>query len=714
MSSETTSIKLLKPEDWPAWFDFIRSEATAAKVWHFVNPDVKEPPVNAEPDLFYYTEARNATDTPRGTSTAQGTDPSSSSTRPSASDSSSKGKEPQLPPDPKLEQHLASQDITGRWNTYKIKLAKYEKDDKSLAALSKLIRTTVGPNFINYLFNEHAPHKLLRTLQNVAKPSKTALRQLIDSELDRLDTGPRRLGVEAWLNLYTTILKKGEQVDDPPREATEPYLTRHLVQSSLTVNPTFHAAYGQPAEEGTLKFTLEELISKFNISYKPPKGRRLAFPTLAGESSDTPQNNPSSATADTRRPSRECFACGGLHNVKRCRNLFEELRPDGWIVSEDRERRCHDYLKTSDGKELYQQQKKYFADHPPQKPNLNPPPTKRKASQDPESPQLSAAAAFKQSSPSIALAVREQPDIDLSEAYTYDTGTNTHVGNNINHFINFEEVRPTQMATGSSSSAIHGYGDIELNLECGNRSRTFRLKRVAYCPGFHTNLVCSDILFDAGVKIDQEANCLVYRRTGGRFADLIRYDKFRLLKARAHENPTLSASAANSKKVFKQAATKKVWHQRLGHCDMEAIQHLPTAAEGVELRSEPSRNTVFGPPLCEPCIMARIQQQTSRKPAPKGTYPFERVHFDVIILGTKDKKGFGGNTCIAHFWCDHTKYHRAWPLPNHQQSTLLPIFESVIAFAKKFGPGIKWIHSDDEKGMGEQVKALLNEDGIIW
>jgi len=147
---------------------------------------------------------------------------------------------------------------------------------------------------------------------------------------------------------------------------------------------------------------------------------------------------------------------------------------------------------------------------------------------------------------------------------------------------------------------------------------------------------------------------------------------------------------------------------------MEAIEHLPAAAEGVELRNEPSRNTVFGPPLCEPCIMARIQQQTSRKPTPKGTYPFERVHFDVIILGTKGKRGFGGNTCIAHFWCDHTKYHRAWPLPNHRQSTLLPIFESMIAFAKKFGPGIKWIHSDDEQGMGEQVEALLNEDGIIW
>lgn len=713
MLSETTPIKLLKQEDWPAWFDFIRSEATAAKIWRFVNPDEENPPINVEPDMLYYIKDRAITSTPSSTATAQSTQ---------ASPSTSTSSEPS--PDPDLEKCLAGLDTAGRLNVYKVKLAQYEREVKSLATLSKLIRTTVGPNFVDYLFNEHVPHKLLRTLQRVAKPSRAALRQLIESDFERVNTGPKHLGIEAWLNLYIKISKKAEQVDDPPYEATTPYLIRHLIQSSHMVNPSFHAAYSQPAEEGTLKFNLEELISKFNISYKPPKGRRAAFPALAGESTD----NPPSATTDDRQRQNECLACGGFHSVKRCRNLFEELRPDGWVVSDARERRCHNYLKTPEGKELYQQQKKHFAAHPPEKPTLKPSSTKRKASQDPESPQLSAAAAFlpppqaasqllpqllpQTENPSAALSIRELDDIDLSTSWTYDTGANTHVGNDIEDFIDYEEVQPTHMATGSSSSAIHGYGDIKLSIRCGKRTRTFTLKHVAHCPGFHTNLVCGDILFDAGVKIDQEANCLIYRKTGGRFADLIRHDKFRLLKAHAYKTPT--AYAANSKEVFNKLATRKVWHQRLGHCDMESIEHLPVAAEGVELREEPQSNTVFGPPLCEPCIMARIQKQKSRKPALRGTYPFEGVHFDVIILGTKGKKAYDGSTCIAHFWCDHTKYHRAWPLPNHQQATLLPIFESIIAFAKKFGPGIKWLHSDDEQGIGDKIEALLEADGIIW
>jgi hypothetical protein len=185
-------------------------------------------------------------------------------------------------------------------------------------------------------------------------------------------------------------------MDDPPREATTPYLIRRLIQSSHMVNPSFYAAYSQQAEEETLNLTLEEMINKFNLSYRPPKGRRAAFPTPAGEPSDEatekPQNQPQ--TADTRQRQTECQACRGRHNVKRRRNLFEELRPDGWVVNEWQERRCQEYLKTSGGKALYNEQKKHFATHPPEKPTLKSSSTKRKASQDPESPQLSATAVF--------------------------------------------------------------------------------------------------------------------------------------------------------------------------------------------------------------------------------------------------------------------------------------------------------------------------------
>src|SRR5215469_13659729 len=128
----------------------------------------------------------------------------------------------------------------------------------------------------------------------------------------------------------------------------------------------------------------------------------------------------------------------------------------------------------------------------------------------------------------------------------------------------------------------------------------------------------------------------------------------------------------------------------MGHCNMESINNLPFAAEGVTLTEAPKRTrSEYGPPLCEPCTMARLQSQTSRRPPtiPART-PFKHIHFDVIIMeGLQGQRAYGGDTCIAHFYCEKTKYHRAWALPNHQQVTLLSLFNATITFTKKFTIG---------------------------
>ncbi|KAN0076481.1 hypothetical protein V8E54_006623 [Elaphomyces granulatus] len=72
------------------------------------------------------------------------------------------------------------------------------------------ITSLTGTKFKEYFFNEHKPHELLRILQRVAKPSKAALRQLLEADFERLEIGPKRLGVETWLNLHAKILTKLE------------------------------------------------------------------------------------------------------------------------------------------------------------------------------------------------------------------------------------------------------------------------------------------------------------------------------------------------------------------------------------------------------------------------------------------------------------------------------------------------------------------------
>ena len=90
--------------------------------------------------------------------------------------------------------------------------------------------------------------------------------------------------------------------------------------------------------------------------------------------------------------------------------------------------------------------------------------------------------------------------------------------------------------------------------------------------------------------------------------------------------------------------------------------------------------TPYNVPLCEPYVLGKITQQISRRISIKGTYPFKHVYFNVIM----EEDGFNGDTCIAYFWCNYIKYHHAFPIKNHKQETLLPLFKSIIAFAKKF------------------------------
>ena len=64
----------------------------------------------------------------------------------------------------------------------------------------------------------------------------------------------------------------------------------------------------------------------------------------------------------------------------------------------------------------------------------------------------------------------------------------------------------------------------------------------------------------------------------------------------------------------------------------------------------------------------------------KGTYPFKHIHFNIIIKEDR----FNRDIYIAYFWCNYIKYYYTFPIKNHKQETLLPLFKSIIAFTKKF------------------------------
>ena len=81
-----------------------------------------------------------------------------------------------------------------------------------------------------------------------------------------------------------------------------------------------------------------------------------------------------------------------------------------------------------------------------------------------------------------------------------DSGTTLHIFNDLSRFHNFRKAPRHECVTaGSSEVPILGYGDVNLQVTRPNGSKgTLRLKKVAFCTDFNTNLVSFDLLQQRG------------------------------------------------------------------------------------------------------------------------------------------------------------------------------------------------------------------------
>jgi hypothetical protein len=71
------------------------------------------------------------------------------------------------------------------------------------------------------------------------------------------------------------------------------------------------------------------------------------------------------------------------------------------------------------------------------------------------------------------------------------------------------------------------------------------------------------------------------------------------------------------------------WHARLGHIRKEALKKVPHAVDGVALSTRDFKRTSELYPKCQ---LAQAHQQVSRIPTWRGSYPFKKVHLDLIHM----------------------------------------------------------------------------------
>ena len=102
----------------------------------------------------------------------------------------------------------------------------------------------------------------------------------------------------------------------------------------------------------------------------------------------------------------------------------------------------------------------------------------------------------------IAIVLLFRASLNIKNLFLYNLGVELYITNNINYFYNYKEVKPTTINTGDNSLIIFKYKEAKITLKYSKRKRFFILKKIAYCLGFHTNIICGDTLFNIGIKIN--------------------------------------------------------------------------------------------------------------------------------------------------------------------------------------------------------------------
>ena len=93
-------------------------------------------------------------------------------------------------------------------------------------------------------------------------------------------------------------------------------------------------------------------------------------------------------------------------------------------------------------------------------------------------------------------------NFNIKNLFLYNSRVELYITNNINYLYNYEEVEPIIINIGDNSLTIFRYREAKITLKYSKRKRLFILKKVIYCPGFYTNIVYSDTLFNIGIKIN--------------------------------------------------------------------------------------------------------------------------------------------------------------------------------------------------------------------
>lgn len=303
-------------------------------------------------------------------------------------------------------------------------------------------------------------------------------------------------------------------------------------------------------------------------------------------------------------------------------------------------------------------------------------------------------------STSAVFASMQSEVYELRDSWIVDSGADIHICNDRDRYLTYEPIDDHWATFGTTQVQIHGYGSIEI-LAKGMNSQLhiLELKRVAYIPECHTNILSTFQIKKNGFYLNQCTNVIEDRH--GRLICRME-EKFNQEVVEYNPIPPAAIFVMKrySEKPHQAVAISERWHQRLAHLGDEAILHLDETSIGTKVVScEKS--------ICETCWLAKSKKKISRTPREKATTPFEIIHFDVIGL----TPAHNGDCWITHFVCESTGWHKIY---THLSKTQLnDLIKQFITWVQtQFGIRLKKLFSDNKRSLGNMYINEMDFKGI--
>ena len=250
---------------------------------------------------------------------------------------------------------------------------------------------------------------------------------------------------------------------------------------------------------------------------------------------------------------------------------------------------------------------------------------------------------------------------------------------------------------------ILGYGDVHLKVNKPNGNRgMIRLRNVAFCTDFATNLVSFRLLRKKDYFWDNEGNNNLLRRKdksilcemkeihGQQVIEYIPAERYNsvFITSRFPRRRKQRITSKHPRPASKGDAM--LWHLRLGHPGPLSLHHLGLRAMGVKLRGPKTKE-------CQHCSLAKIKKQISRRPPDREVdKPFNELHIDWTDLKTA-RAGF-----VRVMFIHDSFSGRSFPyfMTTHgEEKETLRVLKDFIPFIRlKYKLDVSVIRSDNELG----------------